>query len=590
MKKIMRSLLVSCLLVCCFASFAFAAGVPIFDFGVPSGKVQRGDLFNVTLDIKATAVSGMAADWVGYKITGGMFAVEYPAIDLECVNAPELNPLIAASGFKITSFSITGNKMTFMLDRAVANVAPTPFTLSTTMFTNFVTLTFRANRNSSLDEVEAEIVVPKDDNLIGFGDGDAKQPTVDEKDTIIIAKDGDTGGDGLDPLRTILSNVVLEYPVAGSHETILTAYFRQGTGYTSNFPGVVSLADGSFKHELPTIPVFNFNYGVKRLNSLVAGFASEVGVMDHKSKSLLLIEGDLNADNVINDTDYAILNARINYSIPSYGVGLTGDLNNDGAVDILDKFIFNGTIVGLGEGRYLKTGFNMESTIASTFSTFAVMSMVDTANAMLAASESVSTEGTLMAAANAPTNPIIRINSLGANQYEIELTKATPLITTIQVAIDGTNVGTFDLGTLPVDWDTQQQGATASGRTFFKGNMIAGGTSMSAGVIATFTCDDAPAFRWDGDSPTRMSLATSTGEVLDVSFEDTDIVPDPGSDDVTPTPTTSDDHVCSGDYYYSYYNYYHNSSEKKNGCTSIPVGMAALLLVAPAIMVYRKKK
>lgn len=193
---------------------------------------------------------------------------------------------------------------------------------------------------------------------------------------------------------------------------------------------------------------------------------------------------------------------------------------------------------------------------------------------------------TCSASADQPNVPLLKINRSDETTYQVIVRKELPLATSLQVAVDGDNVSNFAFAeTIPAAWDSKMQAATATGRTFMIGNSSPAGEVFPAGVIATFSCDDAPVIRWDGDSPTGLLLAAAGGfdpvSLEDPApqvdgFEGTPYNPnqvDPG-DPGNPDPVDPDNQ---------------NSGSGGGGCSAVPA-TAILSLLAPVVFVKRKEK
>lgn len=242
----------------------------------------------------------------------------------------------------------------------------TPISIPVDTETDFLTLTFKAIRNSAGSAesgANCTITIPGNDNTVIYQAGYDK-PESDESKTVNIKSDSGTSGDpsGDATKREIKAKINIEYPSNGSHATTLSAlYWQQGDANYVSYPGVQATASGDVQVRMERIAGKSYRIGFKRASSLVAGIeGTDATSADLSTTVLKLVEGDLNSDNIIDGTDFTLLTQLVNYP-PQYVVGLnkTGDVDNDGKVDKLDVFAFNNVINGSSTPRYLKEGFNM---------------------------------------------------------------------------------------------------------------------------------------------------------------------------------------------------------------------------------------
>ena len=196
------SLLLASIAVMIISQAAFAAtAVPVYTITVPE-SVARGDIFNATVTIKSAAAPGVdySADAGEYKLTGAMFKLTFPADDLEMVNAPQLASAISSSGLSITDYYVVGGEFHMTLDKASPDTQVTPVSIPVDTETQFITLTFKAIRNSEGSGetgVDCDITIPADeDNTVIYQTG-YDTPDADETESVHITSDSEPSGGGL---------------------------------------------------------------------------------------------------------------------------------------------------------------------------------------------------------------------------------------------------------------------------------------------------------------------------------------------------------------------------------------------------------
>ncbi len=514
------------------AQGAFAAtAVPVYTLTVPD-SVSRGDIFNATVTIKSAAAPGVdySADAGEYKLTGAMFKLTFPADDLEMVNAPQLASAISSSGLSITDYYVVGGEFHMTLDKASPDTQVTPVSIPIDSETQFVTLTFKAIRNSEgsgENGADCEITIPADeDNTVIYQTG-YDTPDDDETENVHINSDSETsGGEGDQTKRDIKAKIELEYPKDGSHATTLSALYWQAddSNYVS-YPGVTSTAEGEVQIRMERIAGKIYRVGFKRASSLISGVeGTDELTSDFTSTVFKLVEGDLNSDNLIDGTDFTLLSQLINWP-PQYveGVNKTGDINNDDAVDQLDVFAFNNVIQGTSTPRYLKEGFDMLNpggvNPASAQSANALMrtaSLASAKSAVSAASSNVINGRSY----SAPKNSIVSVTrSEETGKYEISLTEDTKPITMLQLSVactaneDGLTVNT------PAGWTEIGSKVGTDKATFAIGNTSADGEVIPKDtVIATVESTTVPEVIYTGRPASTMELATKDS-VVSYDFE-----------------------------------------------------------------------
>lgn len=529
--KRLALLIVSLTVFAAQASFA-ATAVPVYTLTVPE-SVSRGDIFNATVTIKSAAAPGVdySADAGEYKLTGAMFKLTFPADDLEMVNAPQLASTISSSGLSITDYYVVGGEFHMTLDKASPDTQVTPVSIPIDSETQFVTLTFKAIRNSEgSDEtgVDCEITIPADeDNTVIYQTG-YDNPETDETETVHINSDSETsGGEGDQTKRDIKAKIELEYPKDGSHATTLSALYWQAddSNYVS-YPGVTSTAEGEVQIRMERIAGKIYRVGFKRASSLISGVeGTDELTSDFTSTVFKLVEGDLNSDNLIDGTDFTLLSQLINWP-PQYveGVNKTGDINNDDAVDQLDVFAFNNVIQGTSTPRYLKEGFDMLNqggvNPASAQSANVLMRTASLASVKSVASAASSANVINGRSYSAPKYSIINVTpSEEEGKYNISLTEDTKPITMLQLSVsctaneDGLKVNT------PAGWTEIGSKVGTDRATFAIGNTNADGEVITKDtVIATVESTTVPEVIYTGRPASTMELATENS-VVTYDFE-----------------------------------------------------------------------
>lgn len=529
------SLLLASIAVMIISQAAFAAtAVPVYTITVPE-SVARGDIFNATVTIKSAAAPGVdySAEAGEYKLTGAMFKLTFPADDLEMVNAPQLAPAISSSGLSITDYYVVGGEFHMTLDKATPDVSVTPVSIPVDSETQFVTLTFKAIRNSEGSGetgVDCEIKIPADDDNTVIYQTGYDTPDADETESVHINSDSETsGGEGDQTQRDITVKIALEYPKDGSHATTLSAlYWQDGDSNYVSYPGVTSTADGQVKIRMERIAGKTYRVGFKRASSLISGAEGQDELTsDFTSSAFLLVEGDLNSDNIIDGTDFTLLSQLINWP-PQYveGVNKTGDINNDDAVDQLDVFAFNNFIQGTSTPRYLKKGFDMlnpggvnpADTAAATLST-GRMAKAAAAPMTMSLANAKSTNTINGRAYSAPKYSIIKIVQSEDGTYNLSLTEDTQPITMLQLAIAcATTEEGFTL-TVPDGW-TEIGHKIEEGKVIFAlGNTNPEGEVIKKDiVIASIKSTTKPEVIYTGPVATTMELATENS-VVTYDFE-----------------------------------------------------------------------
>lgn len=528
--KRLALLIVSLTIFAAQAAFA-ATAVPVYTLTVPE-SVSRGDIFNATVTIKSAAAPGVdySADAGEYKLTGAMFKLTFPADDLEMVNAPQLASAISSSGLSITDYYVVGGEFHMTLDKASPDTQVTPVSIPIDSETQFITLTFKAIRNSEGSDktgVDCEITIPADeDNTVIYQTG-YDNPETDETETVHINSDSETsGGEGDQTKRDIKAKIELEYPKDGSHATTLSALYWQAddSNYVS-YPGVTSTAEGEVQIRMERIAGKIYRVGFKRASSLISGVeGTDELSSDFTSTVFKLVEGDLNSDNLIDGTDFTLLSQLINWP-PQYveGVNKTGDINNDDAVDQLDVFAFNNVIQGTSTPRYLKEGFDMlNEGGVNPASAQSVNRLMRTASLASLKSVALATSASVIngRSYSAPKYSIINVTpSEEADKYDISLTEDTKPITMLQLSIACTSNENGLTVNVPEGWTEIGSKVEADRATFAIGNTSADGEVIPKDtVITTVESTTVPEVIYTGRPASTMELATENS-VVTYDFE-----------------------------------------------------------------------
>lgn len=316
----------------------------------------------------------------------------------------------------------------------------------------------------------------------------------------------------------------------GKFPGFATVYYKS-TGSLITYPGCAVDGSGNVSCSVP-VSSGNCKLGVSLLNSLISGIVVDKDAADITADPLKIIEGDLNSDNVINGTDYTLLTTRINYSGGETTYGKVGDINYDGSVNRLDMIIFNSPISFSGENRYLTSGYDMTTGLASTTQ-----------------------------AQDPPAKSIIKITAVQNSKYEVSFSKDTPACNMFQLALEG-KVDSFSYS-LP-------DGFQLIGQKIKDGmTMLAIGTPQKDGLsipaskaIIAFEAPSMPVVKY-GDSYTTMQLGTADG-IKTLSFD-------------IDSSDTDTQHADKG---------------RSSGCnaTAGAGGIALLLIITPSIFLLPRRK
>lgn len=245
-------------------------------------------------------------------------------------------------------------------------------------------------------------------------------------------------------LKTVKLKLTTE---SGKFPSFATAYYKS-SGNVTEYPGIPVTSEGEIDVNVP-VTHSNYKLGISHINSLIAGMEIASTTTDATSSPLNMIEGDFNADNIINGTDWTIIVQRMNYGGGETQYGLTGDMNYDGKVDDLDLLLFNAPISFTGAPRFLTSGFDMAASAKAADTAelaensydyqFAVGTAFDlyaeeTPDEATVADDSVISD-------TPPLQSIIRLTELKTigreRRYEVTLSEPSGAINMFQLALDG---------------------------------------------------------------------------------------------------------------------------------------------------------
>lgn len=300
---------------------------------------------------------------------------------------------------------------------------------------------------------------------------------------------------------------------SGKYPGFATVFYKS-TGSLITYPGCPVDGSGIITCDVP-VSFGNYKIGVSLLNSLIAGTTVNESADDITATPLQLIEGDFNADNIINGTDFTILNQRINYSGGETKYGKVGDINYDGNVNRLDQIIFNSPISFNGAGRFLTAGYEMDissNSLSRKTSMLAAKTMLADFGRM-AETSAAPTEDDHLAP---PAKSILEISDRQNGRYEVSFNQNTPKISMFQLALEG-DVSNLTYA-LPEGFQLIGQNIGECETILAIGTMEKGGRIIPAKTaIIAFEAPSMPSIKY-GDNNTTMQLAEADG-IHTLSFE-----------------------------------------------------------------------
>ena len=286
------------------------------------------------------------------------------------------------------------------------------------------------------DEVSASMGMDSSTTTLGYtvlpADASNKSVTWQSSNTAVAMIDTDTGvitpvgpGGTEITVTTVDGNFsdTLFLMVTSSLDTAKLTIVTE-SGYCPNFATVYNKASG-YVVEYPGIPVGAYGeveapvpsgqdtctVGVSLLNTLIAGTSASPGA---DPESLYMVEGDLNADNVIDGTDYTILVQRMHFGGGLSEYGLTGDINYDGVVDKLDLMMFSSPVAYTGQSRFMQEGYDIESPEIQT-------------NFLRSADKGFWV----------PARSLLETKESGEGRYEVSLQAPSEPVNMLQIALEG---------------------------------------------------------------------------------------------------------------------------------------------------------
>lgn len=298
----------------------------------------------------------------------------------------------------------------------------------------------------------------------------------------------------------------------GKYPGFATVYYKS-TGSLITYPGCTVDGSGIVTCDVP-VSLGDYKIGVSLLNTLIAG--TIVGQSaENITTPLQLIEGDFNSDNVINGTDFTILNQRINYDGGESKYGKVGDINYDGSVNRLDQIIFNSPICFNGAGRFLTAGYAID-TSSNSLPQKSSMSATKMMQADFGRMAETSANQTVDDHQAPPAKSILEITDKQNSRYEVSFNQNTPKITMFQLALKG-NVNNLTYA-LPEGFQLIGQHIQEDETILAIGTMEKGGRMIPASTpIIAFEAPSMPSIQY-GDNYTTMQLATAKG-IDTISFE-----------------------------------------------------------------------
>lgn len=186
--------------------------------------------------------------------------------------------------------------------------------------------------------------------------------------------------------------------------------YNKASGYVVEYPGIPVGAYGEVEAPVPS-GQDTCTVGISLLNTLIAGTSASPGA---DPESLYMVEGDFNADNVIDGTDYTILVQRMHFGGGLSEYGLTGDINYDSVVDKLDLMMFGSPVAYTGQSRFMQEGYDIESPEVQT-------------NSLRSADKGFWV----------PVRSLLETKESGEGRYEISLQAPSEPVNMLQIALKG---------------------------------------------------------------------------------------------------------------------------------------------------------
>lgn len=324
-------------------------------------------------------------------------------------------------------------------------------------------------------------------------------------------------------LSTIKLKLITE---SGKYPTFGTVYYKS-PGNVIEYPGTPVGDNGDMTISVP-VTLTSFNLGVSLLNTLISGTVLNPETKDATATPLYMVEGDFNADNLINGTDWTIIVQRLNYGGGETQYGLTGDMNYDGVVDDLDLLLFNSPNTHTGVTRFMTSGYDMSvDTKAVTES--------ENAPALNAVSFAAAAEDTPDIKENLDESPvsdeppiksIVQITKIKDGRYEISFNEPSRNINMFQLALEG---GVSEITyALPSGFELIGAGEKDGVTVIAIGTTVKGGLTIPADTpFITVTAASQPGVLY-GDNFTTAERASAHG-IETVSLEASETVGEAGA-------------------------------------------------------------
>lgn len=326
-------------------------------------------------------------------------------------------------------------------------------------------------------------------------------------------------------LSTIKLKLITE---SGKYPAFGTVYYKS-PGNVIEYPGTQVGSSGDIIISVP-VTLTSFNLGVSLLNTLISGAVLAPDTKDATATPLYMVEGDFNADNLVNGTDWTILVQRMNFGGGETKYGLTGDMNYDGIVDDLDLLLFNGPVTHTGVSRFMMSGYDMSvDTKAVTESENApALNAVSFAAAAEDAPDikKENQDNKSPVSDEPPIKSIVQITKIKDGRYEISLNEPSRNINMFQLTLEG---GVSEITyALPSGFELIGAGEKDGVTVIAIGTTVKGGLTIPADTpFITVTAASQPGVLY-GDNFTTAERASAHG-IETVSLESSETVGEAGA-------------------------------------------------------------
>lgn len=445
---------------------------------------------NYTWSSTNTAVATVSATGLVTAVGGGSATISVTTADGSYSAGCVVTVTVPVTGINIADVSSTVN---------AGSTAQLAYTITPSDATNKTVTWSSSNPSVATINATTGVITP-----VAAGGAEITATTADGSftDTCFVIVTNN-----LKPLKIKINTESGKYPG-------FATVFYKSTGSLITYPGCPVDGSGIITCDVP-VSFGNYKIGVSLLNSLIAGTTVNESADDITATPLQLIEGDFNADNIINGTDFTILNQRINYSGGETKYGKVGDINYDGNVNRLDQIIFNSPISFNGAGRFLTAGYEMDissNSLSRKTSMLAAKTMLADFGRM-AETSAAPTEDDHLAP---PAKSILEISDRQNGRYEVSFNQNTPKISMFQLALEG-DVSNLTYA-LPEGFQLIGQNIGECETILAIGTMEKGGRIIPAKTaIIAFEAPSMPSIKY-GDNNTTMQLAEADG-IHTLSFE-----------------------------------------------------------------------